>query len=109
PKVSGDTEEIVYATSGGLKVTDPSIESRITTMIGRVAALPHVTRVISPYSALGAHDVSANQTIAYVSVTLDQQAHDLSQSEAKKFVSTATSVVDPHLHIAVSGLLAEDS
>ena len=28
PKVSGDTEQIVFATSDGAKVTDPSVESR---------------------------------------------------------------------------------
>ncbi len=109
PKVSGDTEQIVFATSGGVKVTDPSVEASINTMIGKVEALPHVTQVTSPYSAEGAHQVSKDQTVAFVTVTLDRQANNLSQSEAKKFVSTATSAAGPHLQVAVSGLLAEDA
>ena len=52
PKVSGDTEQIVYATSDGVKVTDPSVESRITAMIAKVEALPHVAPVTSPYLSL---------------------------------------------------------
>ena len=53
PKVSGDTEQIVFATSDGVKVTDPSVESRITEMISKIEALPHVAPVTSPYSAGG--------------------------------------------------------
>ena len=109
PKVSGDTEQIVFATSGGVKVTDPSVEASINTMIGKVEALPHVTQVTSPYSAEGAHQINEDQTVAFVTVTLDQQANNLSQSEAKEFVSTATSAAGPHLQVAVSGLLAEDA
>ena len=107
PKVSGDTEQIVYATSDGVKVTDPSVESRITAMIAKVEALPHVAPVTSPYSAAGAHDINGNQTIAFISVTLSQQPQNLTQSEAKKFVNTATTAAGPHLQVAVAGQLAE--
>jgi RND superfamily putative drug exporter len=107
PKVSGDTEQIVYATSGGVKVTDPSVESRITTMISKIEALPHVAPVTSPYSAAAANDINPDKTIAFISVTLSQQPQNLTQSEAKKFVDTATSAAGPHLQVAVAGQLAE--
>jgi RND superfamily putative drug exporter len=107
PKVSGDTEQIVYATSDGVKVTDPSVESRITAMISKVEALPHVAPVTSPYSAAGARDINADKTVAFVTVILNQQFQNLTQSEAKKFVATATSAAGPHLQVAVTGQLAE--
>ena len=47
PKVSGDTEQIVFATSDGVKVTDPSVESRITAMIAKVETAPFLSTTIS--------------------------------------------------------------
>jgi RND superfamily putative drug exporter len=107
PKVSGDTEQIVYATSDGVKVTDPAVKSRITAMISKIEALPHVAPVTSPYSPASANDISADKTIAFISVTLSQQPQNLTQPEAKKFVDTATSAAGPHLQVAVAGQLAE--
>ena len=44
PKDSGDTEQIVFATSGGAKVTDPAVKASIDTMIRKIEKLPHVGR-----------------------------------------------------------------
>jgi RND superfamily putative drug exporter len=107
PKVSGDTEQIVYATSDGVKVTDPSVKSRITAMIAKVERLPHVAPITSPYSALGARDINADKTVAFVSVVLSQQVQNLTQPEAQRFVDTATSAATTHLQVAVAGQLAE--
>ena len=51
PKVAGDTEQVVWETKGALRVTDPSVQRRITTMLSQLERLPHVTAVVSPYSA----------------------------------------------------------
>jgi RND superfamily putative drug exporter len=107
PKVSGDTEQIVFATSDGVKVTDPAVESRITDMISKIEALPHVAPVTSPYSAAGANNINADQTVAFIPVTLNQQVQNLTQPEAKRFVDTATAAAGPHLQVAVAGQLAE--
>jgi len=45
--------------------------------------------------------------VAFVSVILSQQAQNLTQSEATKFVNTAKSAAAPHLQVAVAGQLAE--
>jgi RND superfamily putative drug exporter len=107
PKQSGDIEQIVYATSGGAKVTDPAIEQKITTMIAKVEALPHVAPVVSPYSPESAHDINPTKTVAFITVTLDQQFSGLTQPEGKKFVATATAPAGHDLRIAVTGQLAE--
>jgi RND superfamily putative drug exporter len=109
PKDSGDVEQIVYATSGGLKVTDPSVEKRITTMIGKIEALPHVAPVTSPYGALRHTNISHDKTVAFISVTLNQQFNQLTQPEGKRFVATATSAAGAHLQVAVTGQLAEQA
>jgi RND superfamily putative drug exporter len=109
PKDSGDTEQIVYATSGGVKITDPAVEASITKMIDKIEALPHVAPVTSPYSTLGAHQINADKTVAFIPVTLNQQFNQLTQPEGKRFVATATSADSPHLQVAVTGQLAEQA
>jgi RND superfamily putative drug exporter len=107
PKDSGDTEEIVFATTGGAKVTDPAVKASIDTMMGKIAKLPHVGRVASPYAAQGATQISADGTVAFIPVTLNRQQNLLTESEGKQFVATARSADGPQLQVAVSGQLAE--
>src|ERR1700730_15200829 len=48
PKASGDREQIVVAVKQG-KLTDPAVRGRVEAMLTRVAALPDVASVASPY------------------------------------------------------------
>src|SRR5271168_261666 len=65
PKVAGDVDQIVFATSGDQKVTDAAVVSRIETMLAEVAKLPHVSNIISPFSPEGATHVSRDQKVAF--------------------------------------------
>ncbi|HEY1829929.1 MAG TPA: MMPL family transporter [Acidimicrobiales bacterium] len=107
PQQSGDMEQIVFTTSGGAKVTDPAVESQINTMIAKIQALPHVTTITSPYTTVGAKDISVAKTTAFISVNLNQQQPALTSKEATRFVNTATSADGHGVKVAVSGQLAE--
>ncbi len=105
PGNAGDIERIVFETSGGTKVTDPALEARITAMLGRVAALPDVTSVQSPYGAPG--QISTGGTIAFANVQYDIQPQNATTAQAQKLVATATSAGTRGLEVAVSGQIAE--
>lgn len=109
PKQSGDTEQIVLAAKGGAKITDPSVRSRVQVMLAKVSTLPHVTSVVSPYTAPGAAQVSKDGTVAFAVVTYDVQAQYVSVADAKALVDTARSGADPQLAVAVSGQVAEQA
>ncbi len=109
PKVSGDVDQIVFATSDGTGVTDPTVVARIDAMLSRVAKVPHVTNIVSPYGPEGASHVSRDHRIAFATVTFDKQAQNLSTVIADDFVHAAESAGAPGLHVAVSGQLAEES
>ena len=109
PKESGDTEQIVIGTSGGVKVTDPQIQHRVEAMLADVAKLPHVVGVQSPYAPEGAGQVSPDGTVAFATVAFDRQAQDLSIGFAKDFVNAATTAKGPDLVVAVSGQLAQQA
>ena len=66
PAHSGDTEQVVFGTSGDASLTDPAIGQRINTMVDEINALPNVTRgARSPYDAAGQprqHDRTSTRT-----------------------------------------------
>jgi len=107
PKVSGDTERIVFQTSGGTTVDDPAVKARIETMLAEVKTLPGVGQIVSPYDPASARQVSPSRDIAFADVTFDEQFQVISNAEAIKLVDTAKSAEGDGLSVAVSGQLAE--
>src|SRR5271169_1177348 len=43
PAQSGDTEQVVFGTSGDARLTDTDVGQRINTMVDKINALPNVT------------------------------------------------------------------
>jgi len=109
PKQSGDQERIVVHTTDGTPVTDPQVQSSVEAMLAKVAKLPHVTTIQSPYSPAGAHQISADRQTAFANVTFDVLNQRLSTADSRTFVNTALSAQGPHLEAAVSGLIAEQA
>ena len=58
-------------------VNDPAVRASVEPMLAKVATLPHVTGVISPYSAKGAHAISPDGKVAFATVTFDERANVL--------------------------------
>ena len=108
PPVSGDTEQIVFASTAG-PVTEPAVSARIEAMLAEVSRLPHVTRIVSPYTAAGHDQISAHGRVAFASVTYDRSSQDLPGHAAALLVHTARSADRPGLSVAVAGTLAEQS
>lgn len=108
PQLAGDTEQVVFQTSGGRRVTDPAVEARISAVLSKVSRLPHATRVVSPFSGVaGATQISPDGRVAFASLTFDRQPQSLSQSEAEHMVGLVQAADEPGLEAAVAGQLAE--
>jgi RND superfamily putative drug exporter len=99
---AGDTDQIVFATSTG-SITGRAAASRITSALARVGRLQHVVSVVSPYSAQGAHQVSADRTVAFATVTFDEQARSLPIAAINRVISTARAADTPSLQVALGG------
>jgi RND superfamily putative drug exporter len=76
PTRSGDVDTIAYEVSTG-SVTDPAVQAAVDALLQEIAAVPSVASIVSPYSAEGAGQISANGTIAYATVTYNDQAYNL--------------------------------
>jgi RND superfamily putative drug exporter len=109
PRQSGDSEQIVFHTTGGRKVSDPAVQTTITTMLDKIAQVPHVTRVVSPYAPAGVAQVSKDGTIAFATVTFDVLSQQIDVGQAQHFVSVAKSADGPGITVAVAGQVAETS
>jgi len=113
PGHSGDTEEVVFGTSGGSRLTDPAIGQRINTLVADINALPHVTTVTSPYDASGnlvtTTNINADRTVGFLQVPFDKLANHISSAESTKFVNAVTRTSGDGLTVAVTGQLAEQA
>ncbi len=106
PAQAGDSDQIVVAAARGL-VSEAAIRGPVTAMLTKVAALPHVTGVVSPYSAKGANAISPDAKIAFATVTFNERANLLPTTSVEKVVSTAKSIASPRLRVALGGQAIE--
>ena len=110
PAQAGDSDQIVLAVSHGA-VTDAAVRARVTPMLSKVAKLPHVTGVISPYAATkGGAAISADGKVAFATVTFDEKANVLPASAIEKVIAVAKGAALPsQLQVALGGLAIEQA
>lgn len=101
PSDSGDADRIVFHTFAGT-VDDPAVRERVQPMLAKVASLPHVAHVESPYAAHG-QAISRDGRTAYATVTFDAAANDLPESAVGAVVDTAQSARTPALQVELGG------
>ena len=106
PAQAGDSDQIVLGARQGV-VTEAAIQSRVAPMLARVAALPHVTGVVSPYTAKGANAISPDAKVAFATVTFDKRANQLPTSAIERVIATAKGVSSPQLQVALGGQAIE--
>ena len=107
PAQAGDRDTIVYKVSSGT-VLDPAVRARMSAMFARVAALPHVTAVISPYAGASAGKaISANGQIAFATVVFDEKANLLPKSAPERVVRVARAAGQPGLQVELGGQAIE--
>jgi putative drug exporter of the RND superfamily len=105
PAAAGDSEQIVFATHGE-PVSAASIRARIQPMLAKVAQLPNVATVISPYTRAGARQISRNGSVAFATVQFTKDANAISASEATTFVNAARAPSGQSLQVDVLGDVA---
>ncbi|MFH8717398.1 MMPL family transporter [Streptomyces zaomyceticus] len=85
--LGGDSDTIVWHTDKG-SVRADAVEQRMTAMLGKVADLPGVAAVTSPYGDTRGQ-VSEDGHTAYATVTFREQADDIPEAQARAVVDTA--------------------
>jgi RND superfamily putative drug exporter len=106
PRQAGDQDQIVFVTSHG-SITGDATKARVASALTRVARVPHVAFVVSPYSGLGAHQISSDGTAAFATVTFDEPARSLPVAAINRVISTAEVARAPSLQVALGGQAIE--
>jgi RND superfamily putative drug exporter len=107
PAQAGDADQIVFHARAG-KLTDASQHATVAATLGRVARLPHVTGVVSPYTA-GQRAISRDGTIAFATVPFDARANALPKSAVDKVITTAQSASSSRLEVELGGQAIEQA
>ena len=102
PAASGEGDQIVIQAAHGT-VRSPRVRRAVTDMLAKVANLPDVAAVGSPYRTAGATQISANGAIAFATVTLDKQTGAITKPEAEHLIATAESANGADVHISLAG------
>ncbi len=101
PAQAGDADQIVFRTRDG-KLGDASARAVIVPLLGRIARLPHVAGVVSPYAA-GANAVSSDGTIGFATVEFDQRANELPKAAIGRVIDRAEAVRSSNLQVELGG------
>ncbi|MEU7074862.1 MMPL family transporter [Streptomyces narbonensis] len=99
--LGGDSDTIVWHTEQG-SVRADAVEQRTTAMLDKVAELPGIAAVTSPYGATPGQ-ISEDGHTAYATVTFDAQADDIPEVQAKALVDTAKAVASDDLQVELGG------
>ncbi|HEY3922495.1 MAG TPA: efflux RND transporter permease subunit, partial [Gaiellaceae bacterium] len=106
PTAAGDREQIVVAVAKG-KLSNTVVRAQVEAMLGKVAALPDVASVSSPYAPAGTAQMSSSGQVAFANVTLKKQAPKITAAEAKQFVDTARAGAGHGVEVEVEGQVAK--
>ncbi len=107
PAQAGDSDQIVlYAKHG--TIADPAVRARVAPMLARVAKLPHVTGVTSPYAS-GGTAISRDGRTAFATVGFDHRANDLPTAATLRVISTAQAASSGDLQVELNGNAIEQS
>jgi RND superfamily putative drug exporter len=99
---TGTSDTIVWKVKSG-SVLESSTKQTITAMLNKIATLPEVGTITSPYAPRGMVQISKDHKIAYATLTFTKSSFDLDPSDVKNVISTAQSVSNSNLEIELGG------
>ena len=105
---SGDVDTIVVHNARGT-VDDPAVRNAVTPLLHKVAQMPHVVSVISPYSQSGAVEVSKDRSTAFATINYDKRANLLPNNTGQPLLDEINAVKVPGLTLAAGGQVIENA
>jgi putative drug exporter of the RND superfamily len=105
PSQAGDVAQVVFQARG--PVTAAATQDRVNGVLARVARLPRVASVLSPFAAGGAAQVSRDGHIAYGVVRFDASGDAIPDAAIQHVIDRARLAAQPGLTVAVGGAPVE--
>ncbi|MDX6551148.1 MAG: putative drug exporter of the superfamily, partial [Gaiellales bacterium] len=105
PAQAGDSDQIVLQAQHG-KLADAAVRATVQPMLARVARLPQVVSVTSPYSA---GTISRDGSIGFATVTFAQDAQNVPTAAVKRVIKTAEGIRSSSLRVELGGQAIEQA
>ncbi|MFC8346248.1 MMPL family transporter [Streptomyces sp. NPDC057280] len=102
PNTSGDTDTVVWKVDEG-SVKDRAVQDRIEPALEKIAKMPGVGAVTSPYGAQGAAQISKDGKIAYAQLTFAKRANEVPKELVEDVVDTAQAAERGGLQVELGG------
>ncbi|MGA3361475.1 MAG: MMPL family transporter [Solirubrobacteraceae bacterium] len=99
PTHKGDSASIVFEAKAA--ITSPAVHAEITGLLAKVAKLPHISAVVTPYA--GAHAISPDGHIAYATVLFDERSFALPKAAINAVINTAERARTSSLAVQLGG------
>ena len=109
PAASGESDQVVFQARHGSTVRSAPVQAAVTAALAKVAKVPGVQAVGSPYSNQGQAQVSRDGTIAFATVTWDKVPDQMTDADAGNLIKAAESADRANLRISLAGQAISDS
>jgi RND superfamily putative drug exporter len=108
PKQAGDSDTIVWHTANG-SVNDPAVKQHIEALLRKVAAVPSVAGVRSPYVPTGVAQISRDGKTAYATVDFTKLAQLIPKRDVLHVVNLVKAARVPGLQVEIGGQAIEEA
>jgi RND superfamily putative drug exporter len=103
PAASGEGDQIVIHSATGDTVRSASVQTAFTAALAKVAQVPGVATVTSPYSPTGAAQISRDGTVAFATVSWNRPAAKVTDADATALIAAARSADSSRAQVSLSG------
>jgi RND superfamily putative drug exporter len=103
PAASGEGDQIVIQATNGATIRSAPVKAAVSAALDKVADVPGVGSVVSPYAAAGAAQVSKDGTVAFARVTWNVPAAQVTSAEAGKLITAAESAGSGSVRVSLEG------
>ena len=105
---SGDIDTIVLHYANG-RFDSPAVKAKIENLLARVAKMPHVVSVLSPYTPNGAFQVSPDRHTAFATINYSKRANLLPNATGQPVIDAINAIHVPGLRVAAGGQVIEQA
>jgi putative drug exporter of the RND superfamily len=103
PAASGEGDQVVIQARNGATVRSASVQAAVTAALVKVARVPGVEAVTSPYSKQGAAQISRDGTVAFARVTWNKTTAKVTEADGQKLIDAAESANGADQRISLGG------
>jgi putative drug exporter of the RND superfamily len=103
PAAAGEGDQVVIQAINGATISSAPVRAAVTSALAKVAKVPGVASVDSPYASNGAGQISRDGAIAFARVSWDAQPANITTADADRLITAAQSGDGAKIRVSLEG------